>query len=162
MGKIYPVLYGNQIAWIERMPMFFVATAPNDPDGHVNVSPKGGTVYQQWRLEEETDAQNHTASTLGAIRDNSLGQEDVHVGDLGSGSDYTPFIQHLGVPSTDIGSEGPYGVYHSAFDNYNWFVKFADPTFVYEQQQARGDVDQVVPAVDLEDDEVAAVHVAAG
>ena len=59
------------------------------------------------------------------------------VGNLGSGSDYTPFIQHLGVPSTDIGSGGPYGVYHSVFDNYNWFIKFADPTFVYEQQQAR-------------------------
>jgi N-acetylated-alpha-linked acidic dipeptidase len=41
------------------------------------------------------------------------------------------------VPSTDVGSEGPYGVYHSTFDDYNWFVKFADPTFVYEQQQAR-------------------------
>jgi N-acetylated-alpha-linked acidic dipeptidase len=41
------------------------------------------------------------------------------------------------VPSTDIGSEGPYGVYHSVFDNYEWFTKFADPTFVYEQQQAR-------------------------
>jgi N-acetylated-alpha-linked acidic dipeptidase len=64
-------------------------------------------------------------------------QQDAHVGDLGSGSDYTPFLQHLGVPSTDIGSEGPYGVYHSVFDNYNWFTKFADPTFVYEQQQAR-------------------------
>jgi N-acetylated-alpha-linked acidic dipeptidase len=61
----------------------------------------------------------------------------VMIGNLGSGSDYTPFIQHLGVPSTDIGSEGPYGVYHSVFDNYNWFIKFADPTFVYEQQQAR-------------------------
>jgi N-acetylated-alpha-linked acidic dipeptidase len=41
------------------------------------------------------------------------------------------------VPSTDIGSSGPYGVYHSVFDNYNWFIKNADPTFVYEQQQAR-------------------------
>jgi N-acetylated-alpha-linked acidic dipeptidase len=100
-------------------------------------SPKGGTVYQQWKLDQETDIQNHTASTLGAIHDASLGEEDVHVGDLGSGSDYTPFIQHLGVPSTDIGSEGSYGVYHSVFDNYNWFIKFADPTFVYEQQQAR-------------------------
>ena len=62
---------------------------------------------------------------------------EVRVGDLGSGSDYTPFIQHLGVPSTDIGSTGPYGVYHSAFDNYAWFVMNADPTFVYEQQMAR-------------------------
>ena len=58
----------------------------------------------------------------------------ISIGDLGSGSDYTPFIQHLGVPSTDIGSDGPYGVYHSAFDNYNWFIKFADPTFVYDSR----------------------------
>ena len=41
------------------------------------------------------------------------------------------------MPSTDIGSDGPYGVYHSVFDNYNWFIHNADPTFVYEQQQAR-------------------------
>ena len=62
---------------------------------------------------------------------------EVHVGDLGSGSDYTPFFQHEAVPSTDIGSGGPYGVYHSTFDDYTWFVKNADPTFMYEQQQAR-------------------------
>lgn len=62
---------------------------------------------------------------------------EVRVGDLGSGSDYTPFLQHLGVPSTDIGSTGPYGVYHSAFDNYAWFLLNADPGFVYEQQMAR-------------------------
>ena len=42
-------------------------------------------------------------------------QHDVRVGNLGSGSDYTAFLQHLGVPSADIGSRGPYGVYHSAF-----------------------------------------------
>ena len=64
-------------------------------------------------------------------------QNEVRVGDLGSGSDFTPFLQHAGVPSTDIGSGGPYGVYHSVFDNYNWFIKNADPTFVYEQEMAR-------------------------
>jgi N-acetylated-alpha-linked acidic dipeptidase len=59
------------------------------------------------------------------------------VGDLGGGSDYTVFLEHLGVPSTDIGSTGAFGVYHSVFDNYNWFIKFADPDFLYEQQMAR-------------------------
>jgi N-acetylated-alpha-linked acidic dipeptidase len=94
-------------------------------------SPKGGTVYEQWKADQATSSTNrrrHPAEPT---------DTDVHIGTLGSGSDYTPFIQHLGVPSTDIGSEGPYGVYHSVFDNYNWFTKFADPTFVYEQQQAR-------------------------
>ncbi len=102
-------------------------------------SPKGGTVYNQWKKTQEASNESRgDASTAGGpSRFNAHVEDDVRVRDLGSGSDYTPFIQHLGVPSTDIGSEGPYGVYHSAFDNYNWFIKFADPTFVYEQQQAR-------------------------
>jgi len=94
-------------------------------------SPKGGTVYDQWKADQAAPSNSrrrHPAEST---------DTDVRIGTLGSGSDYTPFIQHLGVPSTDIGSEGPYGVYHSVFDNYNWFTKFADPTFIYEQQQAR-------------------------
>jgi N-acetylated-alpha-linked acidic dipeptidase len=59
------------------------------------------------------------------------------VDNLGAGSDYTPFIQHLGVPSTDIRSIGPYGVYHSAFDNFAWFTRFADPTFEYTREMAQ-------------------------
>ena len=90
-------------------------------------SPKGGSVYEQWKLAQVE---------AGGRRRNDLAGE-VRVGDLGSGSDYTPFLQHLGVPATDVGSSGPYGVYHSAFDNYAWFVMNADPTFVYEQQMAR-------------------------
>jgi N-acetylated-alpha-linked acidic dipeptidase len=53
------------------------------------------------------------------------------VGDLGSGSDYTPFLQHLGVPSLDISFGGAYGVYHSLYDNFDWMQKFGDPTFRY-------------------------------
>ncbi len=93
-------------------------------------SPKGGTVYDQWKAEQAAST-NRRRQRPGGI------DADVRIGTLGSGSDYTPFIQHLGVPSTDIGSDGPYGVYHSTFDDYAWFTKFADPTFVYEQQQAR-------------------------
>jgi N-acetylated-alpha-linked acidic dipeptidase len=61
----------------------------------------------------------------------------VHLGDLGSGSDFTPFLQHAGVPATDVGSTGPYGVYHSAFDDFAWFTQNADPHFLYLQQMAR-------------------------
>jgi len=101
-------------------------------------SPKGGTVYDQWLKDQaEGHGRGSSAPFTAGRSDRSESDRDVRVGDLGSGSDYTPFIQHLGVPSTDIGSDGPYGVYHSVFDNYNWFIKNADPTFVYEQQQAR-------------------------
>jgi N-acetylated-alpha-linked acidic dipeptidase len=93
-------------------------------------SPKGGTVYDQWKADQAANANRRRVHPGGA-------DMDVRIGTLGSGSDYTPFIQHLGVPSTDIGSDGPYGVYHSTFDDYAWFTKFGDPTFAYEQQQAR-------------------------
>jgi N-acetylated-alpha-linked acidic dipeptidase len=99
-------------------------------------SPQSGTVYEAWEKEQkqqEEESGNRQRPHSARASDGA----GVRVGDLGSGSDYTAFLQHLGVPATDIGSDGPYCVYHSVFDNYNWFIKFADPTFVYEQQQAR-------------------------
>ena len=101
-------------------------------------SPKGGSVYDAWLEAQKHQTGRHANNGFNEQRPGAAHSTDaVHIGDLGSGSDYTPFLQHLGVPSTDIGSDGPYGVYHSVFDNYAWFTKFADPTFVYEQQQAR-------------------------
>ena len=97
-------------------------------------SPKGGTVYSVWAAANA--ATQKDANTGHVVKSNAPG-EDVPVGDLGSGSDYTPFLQHVGVPSTDIGSHGDYGVYHSVFDNYAWFTQNADPTFVYLQEMAR-------------------------
>jgi len=93
-------------------------------------SPLGGTVFQQWRAKGVTDEDHKTQHA-------PLPGEEVSVGDLGSGSDFTPFLQHVGVPSTDIGSDGPYGVYHSTFDDYAWFTMNADPHFVYLQEMAR-------------------------
>jgi len=97
-------------------------------------SPKGGTVYEQWKLAAASEARD---SNTGHISHANAPSEDVAVGDLGSGSDYTPFLQHVGVPSTDIGSHGSYGVYHSVFDNYAWYLQNADPSFVYLQEMAR-------------------------
>jgi N-acetylated-alpha-linked acidic dipeptidase len=94
-------------------------------------SPMGDTVYQEWRANRDGVNQHRASNAPPSSR------EEVHVSDLGSGSDFTPFLQHEGVPSTDIGSGGPYGVYHSVFDNYAWFVMNADPHFVYLQQMAR-------------------------
>ncbi len=99
-------------------------------------SPKGGTVYEAWQKTSAEAVNTHETSTSTYLPP-AAGKTDVPVGDLGSGSDYTVFLQHLGVPSTDIGSTGPYGVYHSVFDNFNWFKKFGDPDFKYEQEMAR-------------------------
>jgi N-acetylated-alpha-linked acidic dipeptidase len=104
-------------------------------------SPNGGTVYEHWQEANRPGANSGQEPTeaIGDMRrvPAAPDKSDVPVGDLGSGSDYTVFLQHLGVPSTDISSTGSYGVYHSAFDDFSWFKKFADLNFAYEQQMAR-------------------------
>jgi N-acetylated-alpha-linked acidic dipeptidase len=91
-------------------------------------SPAGGTVLDQWRTDSANSGQKRTSASPAT---------DTKIGDLGSGSDYTPFFQHAAVPATDISSSGPFGVYHSVFDDFDWFTRFADPEFAYTQQQAR-------------------------
>jgi N-acetylated-alpha-linked acidic dipeptidase len=65
------------------------------------------------------------------------GPTEARVGELGSGSDYTPFLQHLGVPSLDLSFGGPYGVYHAAYDNFYWMQNFGDPNFKYSVAAAQ-------------------------
>jgi len=89
-------------------------------------SPKGGSLYDAWRAAARRDSQ--PGETPAA---------EPPVGNLGSGSDFTAFLDHSGVPATDIRSSGNYGVYHSVFDNFTWYKKFGDPHFQYTQEIAR-------------------------
>ncbi len=101
-------------------------------------SPKGGTLYEAWQKSDHPSAASQSPSDGDSRRMPAAAlEDDVRVGDLGSGSDYSAFLQHLGVPATDISSTGPYGVYHSTFDDFAWFKKFGDPDFLYEQEMAR-------------------------
>jgi N-acetylated-alpha-linked acidic dipeptidase len=50
---------------------------------------------------------------------------------LGSGSDYTVFLNHLGIPVADFTFDGPYGVYHSLYDTHRWVATIGDPGFRY-------------------------------
>ncbi|WP_165064265.1 M28 family metallopeptidase [Paludisphaera rhizosphaerae] len=59
------------------------------------------------------------------------------MGPLGSGSDYTAFLDHLGVPAMDVDFSGKYGVYHSIYDDFNWMEKFGDPEFLTHATAAR-------------------------
>ncbi len=56
---------------------------------------------------------------------------------LGSGSDYTVFLNFLGVPIVDLAFDGPYGVYHSIYDNHNWVARIGDPGFRYHTTMTR-------------------------
>ncbi len=64
---------------------------------------------------------------------NILAQKTMPIDALGSGSDYSPFIQHIGIPSLNIGfgGEDGAGVYHSIYDSYDHYSKFGDPKFQY-------------------------------
>ncbi|HEY0365684.1 MAG TPA: M28 family peptidase, partial [Pyrinomonadaceae bacterium] len=80
----------------------------------------GKSVYQQW---QDRARENRP--------EGDLDMREARIGALGSGSDYTPFLQHLGVASTDMGFNGDYGVYHSAYDSFYWMDHFGDPGFNY-------------------------------
>src|SRR2546425_1312528 len=90
-----------------------------------SIQPEGGTttLYDGWleRAREQSkapDGQPWTAPPVGA---------------LGSGSDYTAFLDHIGVASLDMGlnGRGGDGSYHSTYDNPTWFKKYIDPQFKY-------------------------------
>ena len=81
-----------------------VTQAVIDPQTHQ-------TIYETWRQDQENQVPR--------------------VGNLGSGSDHSPFIGHLGIPSISMGFYGPYGVYHAMQDNFYWMEHFGDPTFQY-------------------------------
>jgi len=93
----------------------------------------GGSVGAAWEKRER--AQWAHAAPV------DLGQPDppfeLRLDPLGSGSDYTVFLDHLGVPSLDFGFSGKYGVYHSVYDNFRWMEKFGDPEFIYHAAAAR-------------------------
>jgi N-acetylated-alpha-linked acidic dipeptidase len=72
-------------------------------------------------------------------QDVARNRADLRLYALGSGSDYTPFLQHLGIASLNLsyGGEGNGGEYHSIYDSYNHYTKFVDPGFEYGVALAR-------------------------
>jgi N-acetylated-alpha-linked acidic dipeptidase len=80
------------------------------------------TLYESWLTRAREDAQQK-----------SLPMKSPPVGALGSGSDYTAFLDHVGIASLDLGvtGRGNDGTYHSTYDNPTWFKTFIDPHFAH-------------------------------
>src|SRR5258705_10980704 len=98
--------------------------------------PKSGqSVYQQWQERSREGQPDPELTNAEAASDTSIAE--ARIGALGSGSDFTPFLQHLGVPASDMGFGGDYGVYHSAYDSFYWMSHFGDPNFVYHVAAAQ-------------------------
>ncbi len=64
---------------------------------------------------------------------------DLRIGALGSGSDFTAFIDHLGIASLNVsyGGEDDGGIYHSIYDDFYWYTHFSDTDFVYGRALAQ-------------------------
>ena len=98
--------------------------------------PKSGqSIYQQWQVRAREEEPDPELTNAEAASDTTIAE--ARIGALGSGSDFTPFLQHLGVPASDMGFGGDYGVYHSAYDSFYWMSHFGDPNFVYHVAAAQ-------------------------
>jgi N-acetylated-alpha-linked acidic dipeptidase len=95
----------------------------------------GKTIYQQWQDRAREQSPDPELTNAEAASDTQIAE--ARIAALGSGSDYTPFLQHIGIPSVDMSFGGDYGVYHSAYDSFYWMSHFGDPTFAYHATAAR-------------------------
>jgi N-acetylated-alpha-linked acidic dipeptidase len=83
-------------------------------------APSGKTLYEAWRATRMRD------SKAAAPFDSTLVETRI-----GSGSDHTVFLNHLGRPVINLSFTGDYGVYHSMYDDHYWMSHIGDPTFEY-------------------------------
>jgi N-acetylated-alpha-linked acidic dipeptidase len=87
-------------------------------------SPSGRTLYVD--LRARIAAERASLKQIGPVADSMLVDTKI-----GSGSDHTVFLNHLGIPTIGLTFEGPYGVYHSIYDNFYWMNRFGDPGYRY-------------------------------
>jgi N-acetylated-alpha-linked acidic dipeptidase len=122
-----------------------VADSVTDPESHVLVS-------QRFRAELQTRAMRPGASVQmrAEARVVANPSASLPLGALGSGSDYSAFIDHLGVTTLSLGfgGEGEGGVYHSRYDTFEHHTKFVDPGLVYGKVLAETAGHAVLDAAD--------------
>ena len=83
--------------------------------------PSGKSLYESWRVTTVRD-KKRSAPPADAELANPR---------IGSGSDHTVFLNHLGRPVINLGFVGDYGVYHSSYDDHYWMTQVGDPLFEY-------------------------------
>jgi N-acetylated-alpha-linked acidic dipeptidase len=88
-----------------------------------------------WKRLQSSRILNGSADVRREARD----RDDLRISALGSGSDYSSFLDHLGVASLNLGygGEDNGGIYHSIYDDFYWFTHFSDTAFVYGRALAQ-------------------------
>ncbi len=111
-----------------------VAAGVTDPETKVSVQAR-----QRAFVDVHAD---EPGASVGLKADAKLAgtDRDIPIAPLGSGSDYSAFLEHLGIATLDLGFGGEAnqgGIYHSRYDSYDHFIRFGDPTFEYEVALAK-------------------------
>lgn len=88
---------------------------------HTIQIPSGETLYERWRQTRQQEEKS----------DKPLTDAELVNTRIGSGSDHTVFLNHLGRPTVGLEFDGKYGVYHSMYDDHYWVEHFGDPGFQY-------------------------------
>jgi N-acetylated-alpha-linked acidic dipeptidase len=104
------------------------AASVEDPETHVSVLERARA---RMRVDGASDGASGDDKQNAAI---AAKGGDLPIGALGSGSDYSAFLQHLGIASLNIGFSGEEdqnGVYHSRYDSFDHYDRFGDPGFAY-------------------------------
>lgn len=102
--------------------LFYAAAKVEDPDHF------GRSLLDTWTASQLSRSGGGAAAPIPVSQVGRLG---------GGGSDFAPFLQHLGIASSDFSFGGAYPVYHSVYDNYHWMEKFGDPGFHRHVASAR-------------------------
>jgi N-acetylated-alpha-linked acidic dipeptidase len=92
--------------------------------------PSGVSLYEAWHISRAKDLKERQERD--PVTDFNLIETRI-----GSGSDYAALLDHVGVPVIDVTYDGPYGVYHSAYDDFFWMNHFGDPGYRYHEAMAR-------------------------
>jgi N-acetylated-alpha-linked acidic dipeptidase len=112
-----------------------VTGALMDPETGATVAARERAVLEVAGSEPDASGQDKADAKLAADAHHTI-----PIGPMGSGSDYTPFLQHLGLAALDFsyGNEGDGGgVYHSAYDTWEHHSRFVDPGFAYDALLAK-------------------------
>jgi len=95
--------------------------------------PSGTSLYAAWKAFRERERRESGKPEA----DRPVSDDDLADTRIGSGSDHTVFLNHLGVPTIGLQFDGPYGVYHSMYDDFFWMEHFGDPGYRYHALMAR-------------------------
>ncbi len=116
-----------------------VARDIEDPETHMSENKM--TVWQRAQLSKIAKAKSpdDPKDDPKELRKELRQRTDLRIDALGSGTDYTAFLDHLGIASLDLGygGEDEGGIYHSVYDDFYWYTHFSDKDFVYGRALAQ-------------------------